>query len=124
MIVIVIIGLLAGAATINVRRYLTTAKQNIARQDLKVIGAAIDTFWAERGRYPTNDEGLRILVQPEGGAEPLLTGTEDGLRDPWGQEYVYNCPASGSSHPYEVICYGANGREGGDGADEDIVSPQ
>jgi len=122
MIVIVIIGLLAGAVTINVRRYMTKAKRNIAKQDIAVICEALDTYWAEKGRYPTNDEGLGVLVAPSDGGESLLAGTTDGLRDPWGRPYTYNCPASRSDGPYEVICYGADGRDGGDGADADICS--
>jgi general secretion pathway protein G len=49
--------------------------------------------------------------------EPLLSGEP---RDPWGHAYQYNSP--GANAPYEVICYGADGREGGEGGDADITS--
>jgi len=121
MIVIVIIGLLAGVVTINVRSYLTKAKQNVARQDISVISQALDTYWGEYGRYPTNDEGLAILTQAsEKMSEPPLNPS--GLKDPWGQPYVYNCPASNSDRPYEIICLGGDNRPGGDGTDADISS--
>ena len=120
MIVIVIIGLLAGVVTINVRSYLIKAKQNVARQEIANIMHALDSFWAEYNRYPTNEEGLEILIRPtEKNPEPLLTGRE-APRDPWDREYLYNSP--GSSGPYEVISLGADGREGGEGADADITS--
>ena len=118
MIVIVIIGLLAGIVTVNVRSYLTKAKQNTARHEIATIVHAMETFYGTYGRYPTNDEGIAILTRPsEKLPEPLLNGKPV---DPWGGPYQYNCP--GSSGPYELICFGADGREGGDGVDADISS--
>jgi general secretion pathway protein G len=118
MVVIVIIGLLAGVVTINVRGYLMKAKCNTARQEIATIVHGLDTFYATYGRYPTNEEGLEILTRPTDKLpEKLLSGE---LTDPWGRGYQYNCP--GSSGPYEVICYGADGREGGGGVEVDITS--
>lgn len=118
MIVIVIIGVLAGVVTINVRGYLIKAKQNTARQDIAVIMQALDSFWAVYSRYPTNEEGLAVLARcTEKMPDPPLRGEPV---DPWGNDYQYNSP--GASAPYEVICVGADGREGGDGANADISS--
>jgi len=118
MVVIVIIGILAGVVTVNVRGYLTKAKQNAARQEIATIVTALDTFYASYSRYPTNEEGLEILTRPsEKLPEALIKGKPV---DPWGKQYQYNSP--GANAPYEVICYGADGREGGDGADADIRS--
>ena len=122
MIVIAIIGLLAGVVTVNVRRYLIKAKQNIARQDIANIEQALNSFWAETSRYPTNDEGLAALTQPtEDNPEPLLSGSGEPT-DPWGRAYQYNSP--GRNSPFDVICLGADGREGGSGADADITSDE
>ena len=119
MIVVVIIGLLAGVVTVNVRGYLTSAKQNVARQDLARIRDALDRFWSEYDRYPTNEEGLALLSRPtEKLLEPLLSAEP---RDPWDRPYQYTCPGPDGS-PYEVSCLGADGREGGSGADADISS--
>jgi general secretion pathway protein G len=118
MIVIVIIGLLAGVVTVNVRSYLTRAKQNAARQEIATIVHALDAFYSTYGRYPTNDEGIDVLSRPsEKLPEPPLNGAPV---DPWGQRYQYNSP--GTTGPFEVICHGADGREGGDGVDQDITS--
>ena len=120
MIVIVIIGLLAGVVTVNVRSYLIKAKQNVARQEIATIIQALDSFWAAYNRYPTNEEGLEILVSPsEKFPEPPLSKTSVP-KDPWDKAYIYNSP--GASGPYEVITYGADAREGGEGADTDITS--
>ena len=118
MVVIVIIGVLASVVTVNVRGYLTKAKQNAARQEIATIITALDTFYATCSRYPTNEEGIEILTRPsEKLPEALIKGKPI---DPWGKPYQYNSP--GAAEPYEVICYGADGREGGDGADADIRS--
>ena len=87
MIVIVIIGLLAGAVTVNLGGYLIKAKQNTARDEIATFMKALDTFHGETNRYPTNEEGLAILARPsEHFPKPLITG---GLRDPWDNPYQY-----------------------------------
>ncbi|MFB3891193.1 MAG: type II secretion system major pseudopilin GspG [Phycisphaerae bacterium] len=120
MVVIVIIGLLSGVVTVSVRSYMTKAKQQIARDEIRVIVGAVESFWSERSRYPTNDEGIAVLcTKSDKSPDPYLSKEPV---DPWGHSYVYNCP--GSKGPYEVICLGADGREGGDGADSDISSDE
>jgi general secretion pathway protein G len=117
-VVLALIGLLAGIVTIGVRPMLTRGKQNAARAEIASIRQALEQFYSVYGRYPTNDEALSVLCKPTDRiAEPLLTQSPT---DPWGRAYQYNSP--GRSEPYEVICFGADGREGGSGADADIVS--
>jgi len=118
MIVIVIIGLLAGVVTFNVRGYINRANQARVKADISQIVTAVDDFWAENKRYPTNEEGIAILSTPsEKHPDPYLNKEPV---DPWGQPYQYNSP--GAKGPYEIICLGADGREGGTGADADISS--
>lgn len=118
MVVIVIIGLLAGTVTVGVRSYLIRSKQNIARTEISKICQALESFYLEYDRYPTNDEGLDVLVEPsERFPEPLLDRLPN---DPWKNPYAYL--ETGAAPPYEVACYGADGREGGEGADADISS--
>ena len=120
MVVLVIIGLLAGLVAVNVRGHLISGRQNAARIEIRKIVDALDSYYAIHNRYPTNDEGLSILTQPsEKFPEPLLGGD---LLDPWGHPNQYNQP--GREGPYEVISLGADQREGGAGADMDIVSYQ
>ena len=107
MVVVVIIGLLAGAVAIKVRHYMDKAKTTRARADIATIASALETYYADKSKYPSNEEGLLVL--------PITT-----LKDPWGRAYQYNQP--GRSEPYEVMSFGADGREGGDGQDTDIVS--
>lgn len=117
MIVIVIIGLLAGLVTVNVRSYLSKAQQNAAKSDISVIMQTLDFFWTEYNRYPTNEEGLDVLAKStDMHPEPFLTKLPI---DPWGRPYLYICPGVAGS--YDVFCLGADGREGGTGADKDIT---
>ena len=118
IVVMVILGMLAGLVAVRTRGYLVSSKQNAAKAEIANIVKAIETFYADQGRYPTTDEGIVILA----------TGTDswpDGFlnkipRDPWKNAYEYVCP--GSTEPYEVICLGADGREGGEGENKDFTS--
>jgi general secretion pathway protein G len=110
MVVVVIIGLLAGAVALKVTGYMDTAKVNRAKSDIAVIVDAIEAHYLETSRYPTNDEGLENL--------PLKNRT-----DPWGNQYQYNSPGQ-KDEPFEVFSFGADGREGGDGISGDIFSWQ
>jgi len=114
--VIVIIGILASVVAFRTRSYLIVSKQNAAKLDVSRIVQAIDTFYATHDRYPNNEEGLAVLTQKdEAFAEGILKAIP---LDPWKRPYQYNSPGVNSA--YEIICLGADGREGGEGADRDI----
>lgn len=119
MVVLVLIGLLASVVTINVRGYLVRGRQDTARMELATLRNAVETYYGLLGRYPTNEEGLRALAtKSDQLAEPLI---DQAPVDPWGRPYQYFNPGR-DDRPYEVICYGADGREGGEGADADLSS--
>ena len=111
MIVIVIIGLIAGIAVYSYSAYLDRAKRQKARTDISVFVGALDAYYGERGQYPGNQEGLKALVPGYIKALP---------NDPWGRPYQYVQP--GKAGPYDIVSYGADGREGGTGADADITN--
>lgn len=116
MVVLVIIGLLAGLVSVNVRGYLVRAKQNAARAEISTIAEALESYYTIHDRYPTNEQGLAALTQTSDRmTQPLL---QQSPVDPWGRPYQYNQP--GRSGPYEVMTLGADGREGGEDADADI----
>jgi len=111
MIVVVIIGLMAGVVTYATTGYLEKAKRQRAKADVATYSGAVDSFYLEHSRFPTNQEGLGVLV-------PTFVKTLQN--DPWGRPYVYVQPGRGG--PYDVVSYGADGREGGTGADADITN--
>jgi len=109
MVVVVIMGLLAGAVTLKVVDYMDTAKINRAKSDIATIVDAVEASYLKNSRYPDNKESLANL--------PLKNRT-----DPWGKPYEYNCP--GKDAPFEVFTLGADERPGGDGINADIYSWQ
>jgi general secretion pathway protein G len=120
LVVITIIGLLAGLVSVRTRSYLVVSKQNAAKAEISKMVDALEAYYAVNNRYPTNEEGLAALAEktpkfPDGLLSKVPT-------DPWGNAYVYNCP--GRTSAYEIICYGADGREGGENENADIVSGQ
>ena len=111
MIVLVIIGIMAGAVTMTVSHRIDMGRKTRAKTDITEFVTAIESHYAEAGRYPTNEEALGVLAPKY---------IKKLVKDPWGRAYQYNRPGKNSA--FEVICYGADGRTGGDGADEDITS--
>jgi general secretion pathway protein G len=117
MVVLVILGLMAGIVVFKTRSYLVMSKQNAAKVEIAKICQALETFYAAYDHYPTNEEGLAILASP---SEKFTDGILNKVpRDPWGNPYQYNNP--GRNGPFDLICYGADGREGGEDANKDIT---
>jgi general secretion pathway protein G len=118
----VIIGLLAALVTPRFIRQEEKAKIKAARAQIELLGAALDTFRLDVGRYPTSQEGLNALRERPPGLErwdgPYLR--KEIPPDPWGNPYVYRSP--GEKEPYELFSYGADGVSGGSGDNSDINS--
>jgi general secretion pathway protein G len=109
MIAVVIVGLMAGVVTYATIGMLDRAKHKRVGADFSTISGAIEIFHGEAGRFPTNQEGLSVIKDLK------------VRNDPWGHPYQYVQPGRGNA-PYDLICYGADGREGGTGADADVTS--
>lgn len=129
LIVVVIIGLLAALVAPRLIGKLSESKQKIARQQIEMISTALDLFRADVGRYPTTEEGLEALVKrPEDIPEDLWKGPylKHGKlpKDPWGRPYHYFGPdsdmAKSRGADYIIISYGADGKPGGTGENQDI----
>jgi general secretion pathway protein G len=122
LVVLVIIGLLAALVGPTFYQRLKPAKQAAARAQTENFMTALDNFYVDVGRYPTTREGLKALRVRSGEAGkwngPYLK--KEMPKDPWGNDYNYRAP--GRNGGYEIISYGADGKEGGDGEDQDITS--
>ena len=122
MVVVVIIGLLAGIVTPSVMKQLGKAQVGRAEADIRNISAGLDLFYTTHYRYPTTDEGLEILL---GGPEIDGRLVDEYVKslpvDPWERPYHYENPGH-HGDDYDVFTLGADGREGGDEADADIGS--
>ncbi len=122
LVVITILGLLAAVVGVNVIGKVDSSKQKAAQVQIANFEQAMDMFRLDMGRYPTNEEGLRALVEKPSGADnwngPYLKKALP--QDPWKHDYVYRFP--GEHGDYDVISYGQDGASGGDGNNQDIVS--
>ena len=125
MAVIIIIGLLAAVAAVNFLGQTDKARVATTRANLKTLSHAVAQFKMDTGRFPTEDEGLQVLIEQPSDVknyEPggYLDSTEVPL-DAWDNEFIYQrYPESGKA--YVIISYGADGEEGGEGYDSDMYS--
>jgi general secretion pathway protein G len=125
MVVIVILGILSALVVPNVLHKAADARVAAAKSDLAAIGQALDMYKLDNSTYPTTDQGLEALVtKPSGNPEPRNWNPSGYLKklpeDPWRRPYLYTSPAQGA--PYEIRSLGADGRDGGEGEDQDLSS--
>jgi general secretion pathway protein G len=125
MAVVIIIGALAGIVAFNVLGKIEDARIRTTKASLKVLDDAVTLFKMDTGRFPTEEEGLNELVERPSDVTTYAEGgylkTRQVPKDAWQHEFVYHLnPESGAS--FEVMSYGADGQEGGEGKDADLRS--
>jgi general secretion pathway protein G len=122
LVVMIIIGLLASLVGPRLFSKVDKAKQQTAQAQIELLSTGLASFRLDVGRFPTEDEGLRSLIESPPGLEkwdgPYLS--KEVPKDPWANEYVYKFP--GEHGPYDLMSYGMDGALGGEGNDQDIVS--
>ena len=122
LVVITIIGLLAALVGPKLWGKISKGKQVAAKGQIELFGTALDAFRLDIGRYPTSEEGLKSLREKPSGADnwagPYLP--KEIPLDPWKNPFIYKCP--GDHGDYDLISYGADKVEGGEGENEDVVS--
>jgi general secretion pathway protein G len=129
LVVLVIIGLLAGLVGPRLFSRLDASKVQTADTQVKMLRSAVRTLQLDLGRLPTEQEGLNLLSSPPADAREagLWRGPylEDRLpQDPWGQPYQYGLQGQ-DSQPFALWSFGADGKPGGTGDAADIgVLPQ
>lgn len=125
MAVIIIIGLLAAIGAVNFLGQTDKARVITTKANLKMLHHSVAQFKMDTGRYPTQEEGLNILVeQPSDVTNYQQGGYLDSTtvpKDAWGHDFIYVAyPESGK--PYVIVSDGADGQEGGEGYDADLYS--
>ena len=124
IVVLVIIGLIMGLVGPRLFSQADKAKVQTAETQVKMLKGTLETMRLDIGRYPTQEEGLKLLVQQPTDSKlvqrwkgPYL---EDGLpEDPWGNAYQYS-PQPTGTHSFVLYSYGADGKDGGTGYDADL----
>lgn len=121
LVVMAILGLLAGLVAPRVVRYLSSSKSGTAYLQSRNLSSALDLYRLDAGRYPSQDQGLQALIRKPEAADqwfgPYLTD-ESGIIDPWGRKFVYRMP--GKHGEFDILSYGADGQEGGEGENADV----
>lgn len=127
MVVIVILGILAGLIIPRIMGRPEEARQMKAQVQIESIETALRLYKLDNGSYPTTEQGLQALVEAPTVGELPRAWREGGYlekgkvpNDPWGNEYVYLSP--GVHGDYDLSSYGAEGQPGGEGKDKDINS--
>lgn len=126
LVVILIISMLAAFVGRRVFTGLGKAKRDIAKAKMSIIEDALNRFWLDCERFPDDSEGgLEALITAPPELEekwngPYLKRSE--LLDPWENPYIYIAEGEINLGSFDLICYGADGMEGGEGDDEDIYN--
>jgi general secretion pathway protein G len=122
LVVMVIIGLLAGYVGPKYFSQIGKSEVKATRAQIDGLAKAIDTFRLDVGRYPSTEEGLKALI-----TRPTNLTKWDGPYlsknvplDPWGNPYLYKSP--GEHGDYDLMSYGKDGQPGGEGEAADITN--
>jgi general secretion pathway protein G len=123
LVVLVILGLLAGLVGPQVMKHVASSKTKTAFLQIEELSTALDTYKLETDVYPSTEQGLAVLVQKPAGVEkwngpylrkPVLP------KDPWGRDYLYRHP--GQHGVFDLYTLGADNAEGGEGENNDVVN--
>ena len=122
LVVVAIIGLLAGYVAPRYFSQVGKSEVNAAKAQIDALEKALDQYRLDAGSYPGNELGLNALVQRPPN-EPKWNGPylkKAVPLDPWGKPYVYKIP--GEKGDYELMSYGKDGQPGGTGENADLTN--
>lgn len=122
LVVIVIIGLLAGMVAPRYFDQVSKSNSNIARAQIDLLEKALDQYRLDVGSFPSTEQGLAALnTRPqnmEKWAGPYLKKMVPP--DPWGRPYIYKSP--GEHGEYDMSSLGSDGQDGGTGDAVDLTT--
>ncbi len=124
LVVMVIIGLLAGLIGPRLFSRVDDSKVRTAEVQVRIMKGALETMRLDIGRFPTEEEGVRMLFDPP--ADERLRSLWRGPyldeqipQDPWGIPYKYTTPGR-DGRPFALYSLGADGQPGGEGINADL----
>ena len=126
VVVIIVLGLLAGLVGPRVLGRISEAKTTTARTQIDLLGVALDSYRLDNGNYPTTEQGLAALRERP--VRDPVPGNWKGpyLRkavplDPWGRPYLYTVSPAQTGTGFELGTLGKDGKPGGEGEDADLA---
>ena len=127
MVVIVILGILAGLIIPRIMGRPEEARRMKARVQMESVETALRLYKLDNGIYPSTEQGLQALIEAPAVGELPRKWRKDGYlekrkvpKDPWGHEYVYLSP--GLHDDFDLVSYGADGQPGGEEQNKDVNS--
>ncbi len=125
MAVLIILGLLAAVVVRNFVGQTDKARVTTTKANLRLLHMAVNQFKMDTSRLPTEEEGLMVLIEAPDDVPNYQPGgyleTTELARDGWGNDFIYELyPESGK--PFVIKSYGADGEEGGEDYDADLLS--
>ncbi|HUN54038.1 MAG TPA: type II secretion system major pseudopilin GspG [Smithella sp.] len=125
MVVIVILGVLAGLIIPRIMGRPDEARVTKAKIQMEALESALKLYKLDNGSYPTTEQGLNALVEPPTVGNIPKNWRQGGYleknkvpKDPWGNDFVYLSP--GNHGDFDLTCLGADGEPGGEGVNKDI----
>jgi general secretion pathway protein G len=118
LLVLLIIGILAGLVVPRVARRSEEARLAAARADVAAnLATALELYELDNGVFPSTEQGLEALLReptvppfaPRWNG-PYVRGSVP--KDPWGKPYVYRSPSERAGADYDLLSTGADGTEG------------
>jgi general secretion pathway protein G len=127
LVVIIVIGLLAGLVGPRILGRVSEAKTATARTQIELMGVALDNYRLDNGAYPTTEQGLAAL-QEKPAREPASPNWRGPYLkkavpvDPWGRAYSYASPGEHTPGGYDLWTLGRDGQQGGENDNADVTS--
>lgn len=122
LVVMVILGLLAGYIAPKYFAQVGKSETKVAQTQVESLEKSVDMYWLDTGHYPTSEQGLDVLViKPQNESKwngPYLKKAVPS--DPWGRRYVYKYP--GEHGDYDLYSFGKDGQPAGQGENADITN--
>jgi general secretion pathway protein G len=127
IVVVFILSLLVAIVAPKIMGRTDDAKIADAKVQIRNFETALKLYKMDNGDYPDTQQGLDALIEKPTSGEIPNRYREGGYLeqkkipfDPWGNQYVYVSP--GVNGDFDIMSYGADGREGGQGKDADIAN--
>lgn len=126
LVALVIIGIMGAVVAVNLTGTIDDAKVKSTTAQIDNLAGQVTLYKIQQGNFPSQQQGLESLVRepttaplpksyPKGG---YLQSLEVPV-DAWDRPFIYLIPGR-QDQPFEILSYGADGMEGGTGADADI----
>ncbi|HEY6228421.1 MAG TPA: type II secretion system major pseudopilin GspG [Verrucomicrobiae bacterium] len=117
LLVLVILGVLAGIVVPKFGGTTERSREAAAQTQISTFKTALDAYEVDMGNYPKGKDGLKELITAPRNTKnwrgPYLQ-TDSIPKDPWGNDYIYECPGKHNPSSYDIMSMGKDARVGGD----------